>query len=84
MSLSIWTRLKTDLINNRIDLNNLTDFEREIDRNRIDWIDNRYIVDATAAVYIVDYRKHYFENNEINRKVDKKIENFDLSDSSYY
>ena len=78
-------RLIINLIDNRIDLNNLIDFEREIvDCNRIDWIDNRYIVDAIAVVYIVDYRKHYFENNEIDKKIDKKIENFDLNDLSYY
>ena len=60
MSLSIWTRLKINLIDNQIDLNNLIDFEREIvDRNYIDWIDIRYMIDV-AAKCIVDYYKHYF------------------------
>ena len=65
-------------------MNNLINFEHEIDRNRIDWINNRYIVNAIVIVHIVDYRKSYFENNKIDKKIDKKIENFDLNDSSYY
>ena len=73
------------MIDNRIALNNLIDFEREIvDRNQTDWIDIRYIIDAAAAVYIVDYCKHYSENNEADKRVDKKIENFDFSNSNYY